>query len=198
MWNMAMTNKCRPRILLGLVAAPAFAVTITFTGVSGSPGDVSFDGPLAGQGIIVATTGGPAVVGAYPNPPAIINNSSLVVHTWGNNPAAPSRTRIDFVSGALNQSISLAVWDTESNVSITSYTSSGIPIETVTLTSVSNTLLFSTIGNSAYIIITDSNGDGHIWDNLTFTESHMPEPSTFGLFGTALAGIAILRKRSRS
>jgi hypothetical protein len=190
-----MTGKSKLAALFSLVAAPACAVTITFTGISGSPGDVSFDGPLAGQGVIISASGGPAVVGSYPNAPAIINNSALIVNTWGDNPAAPSRTRIDFISGALNQSISLAVWDTESSVSITSYTSSGIPIETVTLTSVSGTLFFSNVGTAGYVIITDSFGDGHVWDNLTFTESHMPEPSTFGLLGMALASIGILKRR---
>jgi hypothetical protein len=119
--------------LLAIFIAPAYSVTITFTGVTGSPGDVSFDGPLAGQGVAVSVSGGPSVVGSLPGAPTGINNPSLITHTNGNNPAAPSTTRVDFFSGTRNQTISLAVWDTESNVSVTSYTASGIPIETVDL-----------------------------------------------------------------
>jgi hypothetical protein len=195
--HMAMISKFRfiALILLNVVATPIFGVTITFTGVSGSPGELSFDGPLAGQGVIISVTGGPAVVTSAPSSPAMINNSALVVNTAGHNPLAPSRTRIEFMNGAQNQSIALGIWDTESSVSITSFNASGIPIETINLTTISNVLAFSAIGTSAYIIITDTGGDGHIWDNLTFVQSHTPEPSTFFLMGIALAGLIGLRWR---
>ena len=187
-----MAQRVLTLALSALLVAPALAVTITFTGVSGSPGDVSFDGPLALQGIAISVNGGPAVVGGLPGAPAGINNPSLITHTTGNNPGAPSTTRIDFLHGTRNETISLAVWDTESSVSVTSYNAAGLPVETVNLTSLSAVLAFSVVGHADYLIITDSGGDGHVWDNLTYLPN--PEPSTFVLVGIALVGIGVLRR----
>lgn len=192
-------------LLVTLMIAPAFAVTIDFTGVSGvagtstTAGDASFDGPLAALGVLIWTNNGTSSVATIGGAPAGITGPALASVTSGGG--GDAITRVTFGGGALSNSISLTVWDTEATpanrVIVNAYTAGGVLVETQNLTATSATLSFVTIGQTiGYIEVIDNGGDGHVWDNLTFTEA-VPEPSTFVLFGTALLGLGALRRKRR-
>jgi hypothetical protein len=188
-------------LLCAVLVAPSRAATITFSGMSGSPGDAAFDSALVPLDVTMTVTGGTAVVQSLAGVPVVISNPALTVNTTGSDPGNPAELRVNFLSGALNDTITLAVWDTNVDpvrVRVQSFAFGNSLIETVNLSILDEfaVLAFSSLGTASYIIITDIGGDGHVLDNISFTSAAVPEPPTFALVGAAVLAL-VLANRNR-
>lgn len=189
-------------LVLCSIVAPVFATTIGFneTGlVAGSPG-TSLSTQLSTLGVVFSSSGvtnyvsNGSFVGnvASPGNFLVILNTTILSKPWGHltiqfAEAGASNISLDVFDGNVDPSPRVLIRAFDGDVQL------GDPLGLNALSA------HLSIPFARSIQLEDTGADGFVIDNLSFnllrTETEVPEPVTFILFGAGLFAIGLLKQR---
>lgn len=140
--------------------------------------------------------------------------SSLVVRNINSPPFGPGATRVLSTVPSDQQPITMeflnfttnsvtfrnwisGVWTTEvDEIVVRAFNGGGTLLNTVTSTSQFITITGTNIARLEFDDI--DNATGYVLDEINVGSTVVPEPSTYALIGTGLAGLAVIRRRRRA
>lgn len=179
--------------LLGWVAPEAKANALNYTTVgtvfaptSGAPGLVYYNGVYNGS---LSSTGSPINLGQFVMTPSASSSNATFTNTPFNIIVTSTNNSSDLISGVLNGSITSSTTSTPLTATFTSigqYGNSALPFNIALPLNTPFNLSMSNGTSSASTILSGA----------TSPITPIPEPTSIAIFGLALGGLALYRRRT--